>query len=307
MKRIFASSAIVFGLFGGSAAQADVSFTSAGVTVKTCTNTAGAICSVKQGNKEFIDNIDHGRQLQTAITFGQGEAYNPTEAGSVYDGYTSNPSSSTLFAESANANSLSTWNRMAYWYPVNGAVQSNWYLNKTVTAYAGTYATYLKYDVTVQAMSFTDEPVHSYGQFETLTGYMPSSFSVFNTLDVKGTRVLGTPSPVYCSLASQQNGTCSPEQKYPLIFSEPGGAYAMGIYNRALPQSNYPDAGFGRWNFAATTGQPVVKWNAVFRYDTAKGDAPIQKGLGYSFTSYVVIGTLNNVKNQMLWLYDNGY
>lgn len=303
MKRIFAGLAIASGLSFGGAAQADVTITSPtrGVVVKTCSHDAAAICSVRWSNKEFIDDFDHGRQMQSAASFdGLGEAYNPTEAGAgyPYNGLNPSPSSSTLFAESTNASppAIQTWSRMAYWHPVNGAAVSNWFHHKTVTAYEGLYATYLKYDVQFLAMLGFGEPAHTLGQFESLTGYMPPEFNQFYTLDVRGSRALAGIS--YCV---PPYADCSPEQPLPLIFSTFGGTHAMGIYNRNLPQPQYPAAGFGRWNFAATTPDKVVKWNAVFRLPNTT------QGGNYTFTNYVIIGSLNNVKLQMQWLYDNGY
>jgi hypothetical protein len=46
--------------------------------------TALAIDSVVWNNVEFINQWDHGRELQMAVTNGSGECYNPTEAGMLH-------------------------------------------------------------------------------------------------------------------------------------------------------------------------------------------------------------------------------
>ena len=47
----------------------------------------GAVDSLVWKDKEFINNYDHGRQLQMAMSIeGYGECWNPTEAGGRSDG-----------------------------------------------------------------------------------------------------------------------------------------------------------------------------------------------------------------------------
>ena len=49
--------------------------------------TGGAVDSLVWKDKEFINNWDHGRQLQSAMTVqNYGECWNPTEAGGRSDG-----------------------------------------------------------------------------------------------------------------------------------------------------------------------------------------------------------------------------
>ncbi|MDB5036802.1 MAG: hypothetical protein JWQ35_330 [Bacteriovoracaceae bacterium] len=52
------------------------------MTIRTSNQFAGAIYSLTWAGKEFINHDDHGRELQSAISFdGYGECLNPTEAG----------------------------------------------------------------------------------------------------------------------------------------------------------------------------------------------------------------------------------
>lgn len=303
MKRIIAAMAMIVGISSPAWADYTITSPSRGVTVKTCSWDAEAVCSVKWSGKEFIDDYDHGRQLQSSMTVSNAsgdleENYNPNEAGAEvpYNGV--NPSASTSIA--VNYSTLATpptvkgVNMMSYWRPVNGVARSNWLLTKNIQLYEGSYATYMRYEVQYAAPKSTGEPSWVRGKFETLTGYMPVEFNNFYTLDVKGSRQLASIS--YCT---PPYATCSPEQGLPLIFANSNGTHAMGIYNRSLPQSTYPGAGFGRWNYQATGINPVVKWNAVFRIPNIVPDGV------YIFVNYVIVGSLANVKAQMQWMYDN--
>src|ERR1700693_120163 len=84
------------------------------IVIKTTSRTAGAIESLQWGGKEFIDDSDHGRELQTCWNGNAGagavadETFNPTEAGSLDDdrGATS---SSRLLEIQARGNQLETF------------------------------------------------------------------------------------------------------------------------------------------------------------------------------------------------------
>src|SRR4051812_6231538 len=52
------------------------------LTISTSSQFGGAVSSLKWGDKEFINDWDHGRQLQVnAQFFNRYECYNPYEAG----------------------------------------------------------------------------------------------------------------------------------------------------------------------------------------------------------------------------------
>ena len=246
------------------------------ITIKTCSYDAGAICSLTWRNKEFIDNFDHGRQLQSASSFdGLGEWFNPTEAGGSPDGQTPKPSSSVLQGSWNTPNVLATQTKMAFWDPVNSQVTSNHILNKQVTIGAYGLPHVIEY-LTQFTIPATEH--HFVGVFEVVTGYMPSEFSDFWRFDIK-------------------NNTLSPltdgpgEQNLPIIFSTPDKGWAMGIYSPNTPQPGLPSLGYGRFRFK---NQHVVKWNNVFRIHDPHGV--------YHFRSYVIVGSLKNVRDSMIQL-----
>ena len=63
---------------------------------------------------QFINTVDHGRELQFAITNASGECYNPTEAGSLNDGAGAYTSSKLLGVNTAG-NIYRTTSLPAFW------------------------------------------------------------------------------------------------------------------------------------------------------------------------------------------------
>jgi hypothetical protein len=261
-----------------SPAFADVvavsNFKGSDIVVRTCDHDAAAICSLTWNGVRFINDYDHGRQLQSASSFASSlqelqqrlygsEAFNPTEAGSYLDGFNPSPSSSVKRWETSVSNVIFTQTQMAFWRPVNGQKLSSHLLNKTVGV-GSPMPNVLNYQVT---FSIPSNETHGFGQFEVLTGYMPTIFTNFYKLE---------------------NGIAVPlsdgpgEQNKPVILATASGSHAMGIYSTHAPQAEYPDAGYGRWRF-----NDVVKWNTVHRINNPRGN--------YTFQVYVAVGTLADV------------
>lgn len=285
MKTIIATIAL---LAAFTASAAPLTLTGNGITIKTCDHDAGAICSVTWNGKEFIDDYDHGRQLQSAVAFGptkedvngNSEAYNPTEAGAsvATNGVNPSPSSSVQLEGSVANGVLYTKVQMAYFIPVNGVALSNNYVQKWVSIGLPGMPNVIKYK-TIFTRAWGE--THGYGQYEALTGYMPAAFSSFYTLDVVGGAWTAQP-------LSDGPG----EQTKPVIMCTPDSQHCMGIYSPNVPQATYPDAGYGRWRF---TYQNVVKWNTVTRLN----NPPYLLDL----TQYVLVGTMDQVTTQMRQLH----
>ncbi len=257
------------------------------IVVTTTNRLAGAVHSVTWNGKEFIDSLDHGRQLQSACAFDckdrksfWAEAYNPTEAGSRKDG--AGPRSSSELVEiRAEKNRLDTVTRMAFWlapdetspgpkgakYPAkNKTVLSDVRLKKTVVVGTNDSPHLIDYRATFVVPSSEE---HTFAQFEAVTGYMPAEFAVFRTFD-----------PGTGKLAALDDGPG--EQRLPVVFSTKDDRFAMGVW------SPDPKPGYGRFRFEK---EKVVKWNCVFRVSDPNGVKPGE----YSFRTFVAVGTLANV------------
>ncbi|MBG9390576.1 hypothetical protein [Caenimonas aquaedulcis] len=240
----------------------------------------GAVCSLKVNGVEFIDAVDHGRCIQSAVSFdGMGEAFNPTEAGGYLDRVQvpAGGSSSIPLGNSSGPGVLSDTVKMAFWNAVNGQRTSNHILNKTVHfGYGGNpNAIEWKVSFTVPA-----DEIHSVGQFEILTGYMnryafPGATTRFYTISTTTGRL----SPL---------GDGPGEQSQPVIFATADGRNAVGVWS---PQS-LAGGGYGRWRY----GFGLSKWNMVSRIDNPRGT--------YSFRVFVVMGTQAQVVSGLTQLYN---
>ena len=260
------------------------------IIITTTSRLAGAIHSLTWNGREFIDSADHGRQLQSAANFDAGsritgETYNPTEAGSRFDG-AGPKSTSVLRALHAKGNVLSTLSQLAFWLrpgeksggqlAKNKTALSNHLLRKTVTIGAHGLPHAIGYHVT---FTIPKGEVHKNAVFEAVTGYMPPVFSKFWTFD-----------PSTQKLAPLSDGPG--EQQHPVILSTPDKMYAMGVWSPGLPAKEFKPIGYGRFRFAS---QKVVKWNCVFRLSHPRALRPGD----YSFQCYVPVGSLKNVTDTM--------
>jgi hypothetical protein len=265
------------------------------IVLKTTSRTAGAIASLQWGDKEFLDNADHGRELQTAWNGNAGvepiadETFNPTEAGSLDDdrGATS---SSRLLEIHARGNQLETFSQPAFWLnpgqtsggkPArNKTILSNDRLRKRVVIGCKNLPHAIDCQLTV---SLAVEDRNTRCVIEALTGYMPPEFDQFQVFEPKTGK-----------LAPVDDGPG--EQPLPLVFSTADGKYAVGVYSReseAPRDSSGPT--YGRWNMKKDFR--VVKWNCVFRLlnpDGLSGD--------YSYHVFVAVGSLEDVRMTLVAL-----
>src|SRR4051794_2385113 len=160
------------------------------IVITTTGRLAGAIHSLTWDGKEFIDSLDHGRQLQSAANFDCGrpfvpKVFNPTEAGSRRDGAGAR-SSSRLLRLSVEGPELRTTTQMAFWLTpgeksegraaLNDRPLSNHLLTKRVRIGHRNDSHVIEYEVT---FAVPEGERHRYAQFEAVTGYMPPEFSRF--------------------------------------------------------------------------------------------------------------------------------
>ena len=260
------------------------------IVITTTPRLAGAIHSLMWNGKEFIDSLDHGRQLQSASNLDVGspitaETFNPTEAGSRRD--SAGPTSSgRLLHLIATNNLLQTTTQMAFWLAPgeksgpnlakNTTVLSDHLLTKRVRIGYRGLPHVVQYDVTFHL------PVgerHTHAVFEAVTGYMPAEFSVFWKFN-----------PQTGDLEALSDGPG--ESNWPVILATPDGRHAMAIYSPDQPAKGWPQLGYGRWRFRA---EKVVKWNCVFRVTDANGLAPGE----YAFRNFVIVGDLATVRDSL--------
>jgi len=250
------------------------------LVIRTTHRLAGAIDSLRWNGQEFINSVDHGRQLQSACNLDCGtpitaETYNPTEAGSRDDGI-GPKSSSQLIRFRAEGAVIETTSKMAFWlkpgersgknFAKNTTVLSEHLLTKRVAIGFRELPQVVEY---VATFALPAGETHRHAVFEAVTGYMPPEFSRFLVYD-RTTR------------DSKPLADGPGEQPQPVIFSTESGSHAMGIY------SPEPFPGYGRFRFVP---EKVVKWNCVFRVTNEDGIAPGD----FRYRMYIPVGTLAEV------------
>ena len=266
------------------------------IVITTTSRLAGAIHSLTWNGQEFINSVDHGRQLQSAsnLDFGSKmtpESFNPTEAGSRLDG-AGPTSSSRLLHLIAEGNRLQTTSQMAFWlapgqksqgiYPAkNTTILSNHLLTKRVQIGWRDLPQVITYDVT---FGLPVNEQHQYAQFEVVTGYMPPEFKTFWKFN-----------PDTGDFEPLSDGPG--EQRWPVALATADGRYAMGIYTPQRPGKNWTGPGYGRFRFVP---QKVVKWNCVFRYRDKLGVPPGD----YEFRTFVIVGDLKMVRDALRRLHN---
>ncbi len=267
---------------------------SSDIVITTTKRVAGAIHSVTWNGKEFVDSFDHGRQVQSAANFDCGkkfipEVFNPTEAGSRADGRGAT-SSSKLLKLRAGERELETRTQMAFWLKpgdksldnpaYNTKVLSDHLLSKRVRIGTKDCPHAIQYDVT---FTIPEGEKHTFAQFEAVTGYMPAEFERFWKFDAES----GELKPL-------DDGPG--EGDAPVVLATADGGHAMGIFSPDQPSRGFEKAGYGRWRFK---DEKVVKWNCVFRVREPKGVAPGP----YTFRTFVIVGSLDDVKQTLVTLH----
>lgn len=266
------------------------------IVITTTSRLAGAIDSLTWGGREFIDSLDHGRQLQSASNLDVAgklfnECFNPTEAGCERD-MAGPTSTSRLLYLSAGERELVTVTQMAFWLrpgqtsgghtALNTTALSNHLLQKRVTIGVNGLDHAIRH-----AISFTlpaDER-HERATFEILTGYMPAEFSRFLRLLPDGT------------LEPLDAGPG--EQAHPVILATADGRHAMGCWSPAKSRTTGRPATYGRFAFLP---QKVVKWNCVVREESRAGLA----AGAHPFVVYSAVGTQEQVRETLVALRQRG-
>lgn len=165
----------------------------------------------------YIDTYDHGREMQTAYQInGQGEGYNPTEAGSAADG--TGPTSTTQVINVTESVPNNYWVKTvhpAFWQPHNGQTVSpdtlisvHYMLGENIigTSY------YLSFAQQYSSVAVEGQTVHLVSQFTQLYTYDPSTKTL--------TAIPYTPGQTYT-------------YSLPVIFATPDSNNALGYYSPA--------------------------------------------------------------------------
>ena len=251
---------------------------------------AGAIESLQWDGMEFLDASDHGRHLQSAISFDDlNECDNPTEAGASRDGTGPRASSSRLLDASVRDNVLRTDTQMAFWlrrgkWTACGEVKNDNLATSLSSTRLAKSVRFLRGfgNVIEHKISFDLARARSLAQFEVLTAYMPKHFDTFYRYN-----------PADAQLQPLSDGPG--EQELPVVLATSDGQHALGLYTPQAAQAGLNGPGYGRWRFSDAR---VTKSNVVFRQRNA-GAGP------HAFVVYTVFGSLEDVRATLGKLYES--
>ncbi|MBI5525910.1 MAG: hypothetical protein HY897_06205 [Deltaproteobacteria bacterium] len=266
----------------------------------------GAVVSVLWGGAEFVNRHDTGRLLQVAWNVdGENETLNPTEGGSI------NAKSTVFLYGSVTGKTLTTSCHPAYWLPPGyggsraQTVTTADKLTKAITADFGGNPHVLKYDTNIELAADTN--LFS-GEVPTI--YLPREFNSFFTYDAE------TGALIDRTVDVNPAGGCIDPTQFDDLRPRHGGIVAAtsnGGFALALYGSNPPNSGFGMpegcYAFAACSfthlsgagplGDATTKLVAKSRISQLAAGA-------HSWTSYVVVGSRDQVTATMSELWRNG-
>jgi alpha-tubulin suppressor-like RCC1 family protein len=286
------------------------------ISVSTSNQFGAAVSSIKWGRKEYINNWDHGRQLQlNAQFFNRFCCYNPYEAGSFEDAK-GPTSTSKVLSLSASGNRLEATTQMCWnfrefnqnpvaadscgdpakWLPVTPYTSplSNYKVHKTITIGFAGIPNVVEYLVD----ELIPEPVRKGSNNPTaVVNYEFSSIRSWNVVS-KDYRDMHALAGVDDRIK---------------VVSTADGNYAMGWYAPELLQPYYPDVGVANWWFVAPPNpfypdptdpsQPdpnyaCVHFGAVDRYDSFGPGTTHDR-------AYLVVGNLDQVKAGLASVHSN--
>jgi hypothetical protein len=285
----------------GSVSESLLSISAGGVTIQSNKVAGGAIWTWTWNGKEFVNDWDHGRQIQSALTwYDLGKKWNPTEAG---DTYGNNPvarrhgSPWAIFQNNSSAQQQ-TQSVPLEWLPwqVSGGgddcvvAYMSMRLGKQIDLNFNGMGPVVKY----QTQIYTDVATSGATTVEAPTGYLNYEFHRYWSYDATST-----------TLKETTNMDFTPASGYGgVIISDSTTNYAMGCYG-ALTSQGGSFTKFQLMSFPGGGGtgqydQATSKWNAVWT------GTPLPAGWSY-FNAWVMTGTTEQVRQYMRTLYHNGY
>ncbi|HEV2803325.1 MAG TPA: hypothetical protein VGW57_00205 [Chthoniobacterales bacterium] len=271
------------------------------LTISASWSHAGAITSLKLGDVEFVDNADHGRQIQSSIQLnGVDPSYNPNEAGSIDDQDFPWSSSELLGLAIPSSNRLMTTTDMAYFFvkssnllsqpekdhtvpesnaPPDGQLTQFWLQKDVTIAPSGVPGNVIEYLSTFQPSVVTPPaPVNS--SIASSAGvYLKSDFSQAWTYDL-ATRTL---------LQHHDPNGADDMIKVMIRPSSPLGPLALSAYAPEHLQPYGSAASFGWWVDGSSP------WPSTFLNPSHDASG----GLPVSYRTYLVVGNPGEVTSSL--------
>ncbi|QAT83348.1 hypothetical protein EJ065_1750 [Corallococcus coralloides] len=284
----------------------DTSFGNATVQMGTSASHGGAVTSLVYGGKEYINNKDHGRQMQVAFSLdGYDEALMPTEAGSHRNGM--DPVSTTqVVGYGAQPGSMSSTVHPAYWLepgedagPYNSVPKarnttlvSDDLITKDVTVGVGGHDNVIQYDSLIHLAASHDKiyaevpTTYVNGEFERHYRFDPATGESREYPRVHSE----PPKP-----PEERKGFPDEGGNVPLIVATNEGDHAMAIWS---PDETRSDLQYRLHQF--DLGNPTDDCTKLGVTFGMSGGVPED----IQTRSYVIVGTVEEVKARLAELYN---
>jgi len=297
----------------GQNCEQNYTVSAGGVTLKANKNAGGAISELTWNGKQFVNNYDYGRQIQSAFNLSNVAEYdNPTEAGSKYGcpGVVdaSYAQGSPIDYVTHSGSTLMTRTFPLQWKPENwgggidNPVMWGGTIEKDVTLnFLTTYdAHVIKYVSTIDVPS---SDASTTGDWEAVTAYLTGDFNKLYAFDaVNNVRVDKTSTVSNNSCLDAPNQDLRPDAGG-VINATSNGNYALGVYRKKSGGFNH----FALCKFLNGGGngkydENTTKWSVLGLREVAGVPA------GESTeTVYLIVGTLADVEATMRDMYLDGY
>jgi hypothetical protein len=255
---------------------------------------AGAVCSLIYDGQEFVNDHDHGRQLQVAWFYNDlGEAYNPTEAGSDKDGVGAF-STSRLVSVQLDGETLRTVSHPAHWrhtslpekHRKNTGLVSKDTLTKTLRLGHEGDGHVLVFDTAVAVSGeLTGPPIHSM-RIEAPTLYSNPHLSRHYQFDLASGKLEEVPSRA--RNYDQMNEVIRHVARHDLvpILSSRDGSHAVAFFT---PQRGHFWAYYTHDVPSKDPMNACGKMTAFFKHAAEAGQS-------YSYRTFIVVGDLATIQ-----------
>lgn len=311
----------------GKSGETLASVTGSSVTLKANLVAGGAIAELWWGGKQFVNDWDYGRQIQTAVSLvssGSSEADNPTEAGDLFGwpagkGTGSDASwshGSPLLTYYVSGTTLSTTTSPLQWNPTNAVFGGD---QDHPVRWRGTISKYVTLDFgSSNAIKYVTQiyfpMAETYARTEVVTAYLTPEFTKFylyaadtDTLTdittkcpAEGTSVNGVVSNGFAKMPGPQNGG--------ILLATADGKYALGGYHKNPGYTAYYQCGnFTNRTGSGKYGNATTKWSIFGEYPGTGAAMGVAAGTTKSYTNYLTVGTLTTARSEMRRLYLAGY
>jgi hypothetical protein len=263
------------------------------VAVTASARDAGAVCSLVYDGKEFVNDYDHGRQLQVAWIYNdQDEAYNPTEAGSGDDG-TGPHSTSQLLSAQVAGGTLLTVSHPAYWkHPgpgkngKNTALVTKDTLTKKITLGYNGDPHVMIFDTTLAISPELTGPPITALRIEAPTLYTGFDLSGHYLFDLTSGELTAVPSRAKHKDSMNERIYRVTRRELIPILSSSDGRHAVAFYT---PQAtNF----WSYYTWDVPSDNPVsacMKITAFFQHAA-------EVGRTYEYRTFIIVGDLATVK-----------